>query len=65
MQKPSMLIINKMDTEEAVQKYEEINDRLKNISGNLFKLGSKYKNYIDFIRTLIIAGIRRYFDGIS
>lgn len=36
MSKPSMLLINKMDTEEAVQKYDEISDKLKNIPGKSF-----------------------------
>lgn len=33
MKKPAMLLINKMDTEEAVKKYEEISTQLKHISG--------------------------------
>jgi Obg family GTPase CgtA len=33
LEKPSMLLINKMDTENAQQKYVEIKDSLQNISG--------------------------------
>lgn len=35
LNKPSMLLINKMDTENAQQKYAEIKDLLKNLPGNL------------------------------
>lgn len=35
MKKPSMLLINKMDTEEAEQKYRDISNTLKNISGTI------------------------------
>lgn len=33
LEKPSMLLINKMDTENAQEKYVEIKDSLQNISG--------------------------------
>lgn len=34
MKKPSMLLVNKMDTEEAVAKFENFTEKLRNLSGN-------------------------------
>lgn len=34
MKKPSMLLVNKMDTEEAIEKFENVSEKLRNLSGN-------------------------------